>query len=62
MNPMQILQAAMQAKQQFLQQNPDASRMNPQQIIQSLMNEGKVSQQQVEMARAIAGSIPGFKL
>jgi hypothetical protein len=58
MNPAQLVQQFNQFKQQFQQQNPG---VNPQDYIQQLMNQGKVSQQQFEQARSFAGMF-GFKL
>lgn len=58
MNPMQLIQQVQQFRQQFQQQHPG---MNPQEYIQKLMNQGKVSQQQFEQARNFAGMF-GFKL
>lgn len=58
MNPMQLLQQFQQFKQNFSQQNPG---INPQEYVQRLMSNGKVSQQQFEQARNFAGMF-GFKL
>ncbi len=52
MNPMQMMQQINNFRQQMLSQNPG---MNPQEYVQKLMNEGKVSQQQFEQARNFAG-------
>lgn len=59
MNPMQIMQQVMQFRQKMLSQNPN---MNPQQMVQQLMNEGKVNQQQFEQARNMLSMFPGVKL
>ena len=54
-NPMQIMQQFQSWKQGFERSNPG---VNPQEYVQKLMNEGKVSQQQFEQARNFAGN-PG---
>lgn len=45
-------------KQDFSQKNPG---VNPQEYVQKLMSQGKVSQQQFEQARSFAQMF-GFKL
>jgi hypothetical protein len=57
-NPMQIMQQFQNWKQGFERNNPG---INPQEYVQKLMNEGKVSQQQFEQARNFA-SMMGMKL
>lgn len=59
MNPMQMLQQIQQFKQNMLQQNP---KMNPQDMVNQLVNSGKVSQQQFEQARGMLSMFPGMKL
>lgn len=54
MNLMQIIQQAQQLKQNTTAQNANA---DPRQIIQKLMNEGKVSQQQYNSALQMARSL-----
>lgn len=57
-NPMQIMQQFQKFKQDFSQKNPG---VNPQEYVQKLMSQGKVSQQQFEQARSFAQMF-GFKL
>lgn len=51
MNPMQLMQQFTQFKQQMLTQNPG---MNPQDMVNQMMQSGKVTQQQFEQARNFA--------
>ena len=52
MNPMQMMKQIQDFRQQMLQKNPN---MNPQQMVNELVQSGKVSQQQFEQARNFAG-------
>lgn len=54
MNPMQIMQQAMNFRQQMLANNPN---MNPQELVNQMVSSGKVSQQQFEQARNIVESM-----
>lgn len=54
MNPMQIMQQAMNFRQQMLANNPN---MNPQEMVNQMVSSGKVSQQQFEQARSIVESL-----
>lgn len=58
MNPMQMMQQFQSWKQAFTQKNPG---VNPQEHVQQLMNQGKISQQQFEQARSMANML-GFKI
>lgn len=58
MNPMELMQKFNQFKQQMLQQNPG---MNPQDMVNQMMQSGKVTQQQFEQARSFANML-GMKL
>lgn len=58
MNPMQIMQQAMNFRKQMLANNPN---MNPQEMVNQMVSSGKVSQQQFEQARSIVESL-GMKL
>lgn len=58
MNPLQIMQQAMQFKQQMTGNNPN---LNPRDEVQKLLNSGKVNQQAFEQARNMA-SMLGFQL
>lgn len=58
MNPMQMMQQINDFRQQMLQKNPN---MNPQQMVNDLVQSGKVSQQQFEQARNFT-SLFGMKL
>ncbi|SHI61336.1 hypothetical protein SAMN02745671_01149 [Anaerovibrio lipolyticus DSM 3074] len=58
MNPQQIIQQMMTFRNQMLQQNPNA---NPQQMVNQLLQSGKINQQQFERARGMLGMF-GFKL
>jgi hypothetical protein len=53
MNPMQMMKQFQAFRQQMLQNNPN---MNPQQMVNELVQSGKVSQQQFEQARSFADS------
>jgi hypothetical protein len=54
MNPMQIMQQAMNFRKQMLANNPN---MNPQEMVNQMVSSGKVSQQQFEQARSIVESL-----
>mgnify|MGYP007069881929 CR=1 FL=1 len=58
MNPMQLMQQFQAWKNQFARQNPGIS---PQDKVNELMRQGKISQQQFEQARGMA-SMLGFSL
>lgn len=58
MNPMELMQKFNQFKQQMLQQNPG---MKPQDMVNQMMQSGKVTQQQFEQARSFANML-GMKL
>lgn len=58
MNPMQMFQEYQKFRQAFEGNNPGVS---PQQYIQNMMNQGKVSPQMLERARAMAQMV-GVKL
>lgn len=58
MNPAQMMQQFNQWKQNMLNQNPN---MNPQDIVNQMMQSGKISQQQFEQARSFANMF-GIKL
>ena len=58
MNPIQMFQEFQKFQKTFQDQNPG---MNPQDYIQKLLNEGKVTQQQFEQARNMASAV-GIKL
>lgn len=58
MNPMQVFQEYQKFRETFEGNNPGVS---PQQIIQNMLNEGEVSQQMVEQARAMAQMV-GLKM
>lgn len=53
-NPMTLLQQLPQFKQQMLQQNPN---MNPQDMVNQMLQSGKISQQQFEQARNFANML-----
>lgn len=57
-NPMQMLQQAVNMRNRMLQQNPNT---NPQQMVNQMLQSGKISQQQFETARNMLGMF-GFKL
>ena len=57
-NPMQIMQQFNQWKQNMINQNPN---MNPQDMVNQMMQSGKISQQQFEQARNFA-SMLGIKI
>lgn len=59
MNPMQIMQQFNQFRQNWIKQNPAG---NPQQVVQQLLNSGKMSQQQFEQFRNMANSLTGLKM
>ncbi len=54
MNPMQIMQQAMNFRKQMLANNPN---MNPQEMVNQMVSSGKVTQQQFEQARSIVESL-----
>lgn len=58
MNPMQMFQEYQKFRESFEGNNPGVS---PQQYIQNMMNQGKVSPQMLERARAMAQMV-GVKL
>ena len=58
MNPMEIMKQFTKFKQQMLNQNPG---MNPQDMVNQMMQSGKVTQQQFEQARNFANML-GMKL
>ena len=64
MNPMQMFQNPQQLFQQvnnFAQQLQQQSNgMTPQQMVQNLLNSGKVSQGQYEQARSIVNKLTGM--
>lgn len=57
-NPLQMFQEFQKFQKEFQSSNPS---VNPQEYIQKLLNEGKVTQQQFEQARNMA-SMVGIKL
>lgn len=57
-NPMQIMQQFQKFREDFQKQNPN---VNPQEYVQRLMSQGKVSQTQFEQARKFAETL-GFKM
>ena len=59
MNPLQFMQQFTQFRDTWMKQNPGA---NPQQAVQQLLNEGKMSQQQFEQLRNMANSFTGMNL
>lgn len=59
MNPMQMIQQITQFRQNMLNQNPN---MNPQEMVNQMVQSGKVSQAQFEQARQFAGMFPGMKI
>lgn len=58
MNLMEIMQQFAQFKQAFMQQNPG---VNPQTIVQQMLNNGQMSQQQFEQVRNLANMLMGRK-
>lgn len=58
-NPMTIWQNFASFRQNLMQQNPNA---NPQQMVQDLLNSGKMSQQQYEQLRSMANKITGMNM
>ena len=64
MNPMQMFQNPQQLFQQvnnFAQMlSQQSNGMTPQQMVQNLLNSGKVSQGQYEQARSIVNKITGM--
>lgn len=54
MNPAQLMQQFNQFKQQMLNQNPG---MDPQDMVNQMVQSGKVSQQQFEQARNFANML-----
>ena len=58
MNPMQMLQQAVNMRNNMLQQNPNT---NPQQMVNQMLQSGKITQQQFEAARNMLGMF-GLKL
>ena len=64
MNPMQMFQNPQQLFQQvnnFAQQLQQQSNgMTPQQMVQNLLNSGKVSQGQYEQARSFVNKLTGM--
>ena len=64
MNPMQMLQNPQQLFQQvnnFAQQlQRQSNGMTPQQMVQNLLNSGKVSQGQYEQARSFVNKLTGM--
>ena len=59
MNLFQIMQQFAQFRQNWLKQNPVG---NPQQMVQQLLNSGKMSQQQFEQFRNMANSFTGMHM
>lgn len=53
-NPMSMLQQLPQFKANMLKQNPN---MNPQDMVNQLLQSGKISQQQFEQARNFANML-----
>ena len=56
-NPQQLFQQVNNFAQQLQQQS---NGMTPQQMVQNLLNSGKVSQGQYEQARSIVNKITGM--
>ena len=59
MNPMQMFQQIQSFRENMLKQHPN---MNPQEMVNQLVQSGRVSQQQFEQARSFAGMFPGIKM
>lgn len=59
MNPMEMMKNFAGFRQNFLQQNPG---VNPQTVVQNLLNSGKMSQQQYENLRQLANKITGMNM
>lgn len=57
-NPFQIMQQYQQFKNNFMQKNPN---VNPQAVVQQLLNNGKMSQQQFEQCRQWADMLMNMK-
>ena len=57
LNPMQMLQEFPNFKNNMLAKNPG---MNPQEMVNQLVQSGKVSQQQFEQARQMAQQFGGM--
>lgn len=58
LNPMQMLQQAVNMRNRMLQQNPN---INPQQMVNQMLQSGQISQQQFETLRNMLGMF-GLKL
>lgn len=58
MNPMQMMKDFQKFKQDMQAKNPG---MNPQEMVNQMVQSGKVTQQQFEQARSIANSL-GIKI
>ena len=59
-NLIQGYQQFMSQKEQFLSQIPKEMGSNPNQIIQNLMNSGRISQSQYNQAKTLADQIQSF--
>lgn len=59
-NLIQGYQQFMAQKEQFLSQIPKEMGSNPNQIIQNLMNSGRISQSQYNQAKTLADQIQSF--
>lgn len=59
-NLIQGYQQFMAQKEQFLFQIPKEMGSNPNQIIQNLMNSGRISQSQYNQAKTLADQIQSF--
>ena len=59
-NFIQGYQQFMAQKEQFLSQIPKEMGSNPNQIIQNLMNSGRISQSQYNQAKTLADQIQSF--
>lgn len=60
----QLLNNPMQFKQQLeaFARNFQQSGQNPQQVVQNLLNQGKMTQEQFNNLRSIANQITGLRL
>lgn len=59
-NFIQGYQQFMSQKEQFLSQIPKEMGSNPNQIIQNMMNSGRISQDQYNQAKSLAEQIKRF--
>ena len=59
MNPIQLMQQFRQFRGNWMKQNPGA---NPQQMVQQLLNSGKMTQQQFEQLRNMANQFTGMNM